>query len=321
MQSRTLEGIRCLLPGVARRAASRSRSAGSVFAVRERLQHASGPDAERSDEAGYLDVRFLEQRLQPFWSGVRDCGSPDMRRIGARALLGVGTKLRVKFLRDQTFHQPLRIGKSFLRPRSSIRLRLGEMERAREPARRHDPATGSPVLLRLPTPPPVLRRRFHDDFLDLALDQPVGQATQVERRRADLLALEASPSTSTSADHDAPSIFLWTSIPAIRYGIGLSSWERRACLLASLRVASYRRRRQGRDDAQFFGQSRTLRITQLLGLQLHGWFDLAPPTALWLASIFIPSRAAGPSTGAIVSAATNSRQRSPREMATVSGPG
>jgi hypothetical protein len=34
---------------------------------------------------------------------------------------------------------------------------------------------------------------------------------------------------------------LWTSIPAILYGIGISSRERRACLVTSVRVASYRR--------------------------------------------------------------------------------
>jgi hypothetical protein len=49
------------------------------------------------------------------------------------------------------------------------------------------------------------------------------------------------------------------------YGIGLSSWERRACLVASIRVASYCRAEHG--DAQLFGQSRTLRVKQLLGLE------------------------------------------------------
>jgi hypothetical protein len=49
-----------------------------------------------------------------------------------------------------------------------------------------------------------------------------------------------SLSTSTSATATA-TIFLCTSIPTIWYGIGLSSWERRPCLVASIRVASYRR--------------------------------------------------------------------------------
>jgi hypothetical protein len=75
-----------------------------------------------------------------------------------------------------------------------------------------------------------------------------------------------SSATSTSATTTA-NIFLCTSIPAMWYGIGLSLWERRACLVASLRVASYRRfRDENAADAQLFGQSRTPRIKQCLGL-------------------------------------------------------
>ncbi|MGH9201956.1 MAG: hypothetical protein ACRD2A_12065, partial [Vicinamibacterales bacterium] len=74
-----------------------------------------------------------------------------------------------------------------------------------------------------------------------------------------------SSSTSTSATTTA-NIFLWTSIPAILYGIGLSSGERRACLVTSVRVASYRRVSLRVSDAQLFDQSRTLRVKQLLGL-------------------------------------------------------
>src|SRR5262249_45607517 len=48
-----------------------------------------------------------------------------------------------------------------------------------------------PVLFeRFPHRSPVLRGRFHDDFLDLLLDEPVGQTAQIGRRRADLVALE-----------------------------------------------------------------------------------------------------------------------------------
>jgi hypothetical protein len=47
------------------------------------------------------------------------------------------------------------------------------------------------LLERFPHRPPVLRGRFHHDFLDLALDQPVSQTMQVERRGAGLLAFEA----------------------------------------------------------------------------------------------------------------------------------
>ena len=100
-----------------------------------------------------------------------------------------------------------------------------------------------------------------------------------------------SPSTSTSATTTA-SIFLWTSIPAIRYGIGLSLGERRACLVASVRVAGYRRCPVEPDDAQLFGQSRTLRIKQLLGLTAPlARFDLAAPAgAILPRPIFIAFR-------------------------------
>src|SRR6476619_7350566 len=55
-----------------------------------------------------------------------------------------------------------------------------------------------------------------------------------------------------------------TSIPAMWYGIGLSSWERRACLVASIRDRELSPRETG--DAQLFGQSCTLCVKQLLGL-------------------------------------------------------
>jgi hypothetical protein len=61
---------------------------------------------------------------------------------------------------------------------SAIRLRLGEMERAREPRRAVARAAArAPMLFEcLPHRPPVLRGRFHDDLVHLVLDQPIGQA-------------------------------------------------------------------------------------------------------------------------------------------------
>jgi hypothetical protein len=38
--------------------------------------------------------------------------------------------------------------------------------------------------------PPVLRGRLHHDFIDLVFDQPVGQATELDRRGANLLTFE-----------------------------------------------------------------------------------------------------------------------------------
>jgi hypothetical protein len=97
-------------------------------------------------------------------------GSPE-------ALLRVGHEAQGQLLRDQALHQPLRIREVPLAaPGSAIRLRLGEMKRAREPWRTSArTASGAPMLFqRFPHRPPVLRGRFHDDFLDVLLDQPVG---------------------------------------------------------------------------------------------------------------------------------------------------
>ena len=115
-----------------------------------------------------------------------------------------GTKLVCELLRDQAFHQPLRIGEVPLAPAgSAIRLRLGEMERAREPRRTiARPASGSPVLFQgFPHRPPVLRGRLHDDFLDVVLDEPVGQATQIGWRRTDILTLEVAVAVDLDVGH------------------------------------------------------------------------------------------------------------------------
>jgi hypothetical protein len=52
-----------------------------------------------------------------------------------------------------------------------------------------------------PDRPPVLRGRLHDDFLDVLLDQPVGQAAQISRRRPDLLAVEVKLAVDLDVGH------------------------------------------------------------------------------------------------------------------------
>jgi len=151
-------------------------------------------------------VRFLEQGLQAILELHAIAGHLVLAaHHGApEPLLGVGHEAQGALLRDQTFHQPLRIGEVLLASAgSAIRLRLGEMECAREPWRAVSrTATGTPMLLEcLPHRPPVLRGRFHDDFLDLALDQPVSQVTQVGRRRAGLLALEVEVAVDLNVGH------------------------------------------------------------------------------------------------------------------------
>jgi hypothetical protein len=70
-----------------------------------------------------------------------------------------------------------------------------------------------PTLLQgFPHRPPVLRGRFHHDFLDLLRDQPVGEAAQIARRRPGLLVLELEVAIDLDVGHDDASIFLWTSI-------------------------------------------------------------------------------------------------------------
>jgi hypothetical protein len=77
------------------------------------------------------------------------------------------------------------------------------MKRARESRRTVARTTaGSPMLFqRLPHRPPVLRGRLHDDFLDVLLDQPVGQAAQISRRRPDLLAVEVKVAVDLDVGH------------------------------------------------------------------------------------------------------------------------
>ena len=69
--------------------------------------------------------------------------------------------------------------------------------------------------------------------------------------------------------------------------------------LTSTRVAGYRRFPKGRNNAQLFAQSRTLRIRQTVGLDLSIARSTSPlqPVAILLLSYFHKvSRAAGPTT-------------------------
>jgi len=71
-------------------------------------------------------------------------------------------------------------------------------------------------LQRAPYRLPVLRGRFHNHFLDLLLDQPLGQQVQWIGGGAELAPLKlvlAFPATSATT---TANIFLCTSIAAIR---------------------------------------------------------------------------------------------------------
>src|SRR5687767_336533 len=102
------------------------------------------------------------------------CPGHERRAIASLIIATCGA-----FGRDEAFHQALRIGEILLASaRSTIRLRLGKMERARERWRAVARAAArAPMLFEcLPHRPPVLRGRLHDDIVHLVLDQPIGQA-------------------------------------------------------------------------------------------------------------------------------------------------
>jgi hypothetical protein len=160
------------------------------------VQHAACTGAQQiGDHTGYLDVGFLEERFQPVVE--LDAAARDLVLAAhhgpAEPLLGVGHEAQRELLGHEAFDQTFRIRKVFLAAASpTIRRGLGKMERPRYRARVcARPALRPPVQLqRLPDRPPILRGRFHHDFLDLALDEPVSKRAQFAGAGADFVALE-----------------------------------------------------------------------------------------------------------------------------------
>ena len=109
------------------------------------------------------------------------------------ALRHIGDKAEGQLLRHQPLDQSLGIGKvSLPAVRPMIGLRLREMERAGRRACVYPRAPRPlPVAFqRVPHRAPVLRGRFHHHFLDLLLDQPLGEEAQMARRRTELPAFK-----------------------------------------------------------------------------------------------------------------------------------
>jgi hypothetical protein len=109
-------------------------------------------------------------------------------------------------------------------------------------------------------------RKSLDDFLDLVLDEPVGEATQVGRRRAGLLALEVELAIDLDVGHDDREHLLVDidSCDSVRHRLlllGAESMPRRIIQGRELSPSLGR----GLEDAHLFVQSRTLRTKQLLG--------------------------------------------------------
>jgi hypothetical protein len=71
------------------------------------VQHATGADAQQvRDDTRYLDVRFLEEGLQPILELHAIAGDLVLAaHHGApEPLIGVGHEAQDQFLRDETFH-------------------------------------------------------------------------------------------------------------------------------------------------------------------------------------------------------------------------
>jgi hypothetical protein len=89
-------------------------------------------------------------------------------------LFDIGHETQFEFLSDQSLDESFGIWKILLpSSRSSVRLGLRQMQLTRpgfDAFRKFGPP---PLFQRRPYRPPILRGRFHDDFLDLFGDQPV----------------------------------------------------------------------------------------------------------------------------------------------------
>ena len=145
---------------------------------------------------------------------------------------------------DQALDEPFSVRKVLLPTAgATIRLRLGKGERPRHRGRAvAAPALWPPVQLqRLPDGSPILRGGFHDDFFDLALDEPVGKRAQLVGARPNLHALELVLLIDFDVSHHNG------QHPFVDVNSRDQVWhrpllgERRACLVASVRVASCRR--------------------------------------------------------------------------------
>jgi hypothetical protein len=113
-----------------------------------------------------------------------------------------------------------------------------------------------------------------------ATREPSRERAQFSGARADLQTLEAVLVIDVDVGHDDGQYLLVNVNSRDLVWHRPLLGERRACLVASFRVAGYRR--WHRNDAQLFVQSCTLRIKQLLGLaRSMATLDLAAPGPLF----------------------------------------
>ena len=141
-----------------------------------------------------------------FWSCTRLRVTWYLRRITVRQsrCSASGTKLKVSSCATRRFTNRSASGKSLLRPpgprfdcawaRWSVPASRGALSRARRWGRQCCSRASH-------TGRQVLRGRLHHDLFDLVFDQPVGQTTEVDRRRADLLTLELEVAVDFDVGH------------------------------------------------------------------------------------------------------------------------
>src|SRR5580700_3899024 len=142
---------------------------------------------------------------------------------------------------------------------------------------RAGPPPGSFPLL--PERLPILRRRLHDYFFGLLLDEPRSQRSQLFRVAAKHPSLKLVFAFDFNVGHNY-SQHLLVNIDSrypVRHRLLLAGSGERAAITLT-RVAGYRRSPGEDNDAQLFAQTRTLRIRQMDGLELStDKRDLAAP--------------------------------------------
>jgi hypothetical protein len=124
-----------------------------------------------------------------------------------------------------------------------------------------------------------LRRRLHDYFFGLLLDEPRSQRSQLFRVAAKHPPLKLVFAFDFNVGHNY-SQHLLVDIDSrypVRHRLLLAGSGERAAITLT-RVAGYRRSPGEDNDAQLFAQTRTLRIRQMDGLELStDKRDLAAP--------------------------------------------
>ena len=154
-----------------------------------------------------------------------------------------------------------------------VRLGVGQMQC---PSRRARVCTRAPHRLplpfqRLPYRPPVLRRRFHHHFFDVAFNQPRGKRPQLVRRRPHDASLEDVIGVHRHIRHDDRQhplmhIDACNSVP---HRPLLA--ERRTCLGCLTQGHGL-----SSDDAHLFAQARTFRIIQFFGVKSSTGSSISP---------------------------------------------